>query len=121
VRDSGNFEVVSPNDLAEELTAKVDQYMAAGASAVWVRYPKTREIHIFGPGGTARTLGEKEILEDEEVIPGFSIAVLSTLFNSRIQQTSTRMARPGRTVSRADSNEGTKEGCVQLLPKRASF
>ena len=36
------IEVVSPTDLAEDLTQKVKQYLAAGAKAVWVFYPKPR-------------------------------------------------------------------------------
>jgi len=73
------IEVVSPNDLAEELSAKIDQYREAGVSAVWVLYPKTREVHVFSRAGMARTIGEKETLEDKDVVPGFSIPV-SVLF-----------------------------------------
>jgi Uma2 family endonuclease len=69
------IEVVSPNDLAEDLARKVDQYLASGARSVWVLYPKTREVHIFGPGSAARTLGEQELLGDDVLFPGFSVSV----------------------------------------------
>ena len=38
--------VVSPSDTAEDLNRKIGQYLAAGASAVWVAYPKTSQIHV---------------------------------------------------------------------------
>ncbi len=40
------IEVVSPTDLAEDLARKVDQYLAAGAQAVWVLYPNVKSIPI---------------------------------------------------------------------------
>ncbi len=74
------IEVVSPNDLAEELAIKVDQYLVAGASAIWVIYPKTREVHVFQHDRTNRLLVEHDALEDQKLIPGFSMLV-NTLFD----------------------------------------
>lgn len=72
------IEVVSPTDLAQELTHKVDQYLAAGTKAVWVIYPKSREIQVFRPG-SARVARGDERLDEPELLPGFSVPV-SSLF-----------------------------------------
>jgi Uma2 family endonuclease len=67
------IEVVSPTDLAEELTVKVKQYLAAGAKAVWVFYPKTREVQVFRADGRSFVRDESAILEEPDVLPGFSL------------------------------------------------
>jgi len=67
------FEVVSPTDLAEELTQKVKQYLAAGAKAVWVFYPKTHEVQVFRAHASSLVRREPEILEEPGVLPGFSL------------------------------------------------
>lgn len=68
-------EVVSPSDLAEELTHKVEQYLVAGAKSVWVIYPKTREVHVFRAAGVTVLRGADAVLEDQEYLPGFSLPV----------------------------------------------
>ena len=40
-------EVVSPNDSAEELEEKLDDYRKAGVPLVWVIYPKARKARVF--------------------------------------------------------------------------
>ena len=67
------IEVVSPTDLAEDLTQKVKQYLAAGAKAVWVFYPKTREVQVFRADGGNFFRREHETLEDPDLLPGFSL------------------------------------------------
>jgi len=67
------IEVVSPTDLAEDLTQKVKQYLAAGSKAVWVFYPKTREVQVFHADGGSFFRRERETLEDPDLLPGFSL------------------------------------------------
>jgi Uma2 family endonuclease len=67
------IEVVSPTDLAEELTQKVKQYLAAGSKAVWVFYPKTREVQVFRASGGSSVRHEDEMLEEPDILPGFSL------------------------------------------------
>ena len=67
------IEVVSPTDLAEGLTQKVKQYLAAGGKAVWVFYPKTREVQGFRADGGSFVRREHEALEDHDLLPGFSL------------------------------------------------
>jgi Uma2 family endonuclease len=76
------IEVVSPTDLAEELTQKVKQYLAAGAKAVWVFYPKTREVQVFRADGGSFVRREHERLEDHDLLPGFSLD-LKSVFDQR--------------------------------------
>ena len=73
------IEVVSPNDSAQELSRKVEQFLAAGTKRIWVFYPKTREVHCFSPDGTCRILRGNNVLKDDDLLPGFSI-IVSTLF-----------------------------------------
>lgn len=71
-------EVVSPGESAQDLAEKVRQYLAAGAHAVWVVYPKTREVHVFRRS-SASVLTQNDVLEAPELLPGFSVPV-SELF-----------------------------------------
>jgi Uma2 family endonuclease len=73
------IEVVSPNDMAGEVRAKVREYLAAGSAAVWVVYPSTREVIAHTPDGLARTYGPGTTLEMPELLPGFALAI-SELF-----------------------------------------
>jgi Uma2 family endonuclease len=71
------IEVVSPTDLAEDLTQKVKQYLAAGAKAVWVFYPKTREVQVFRADGSSFVRREHQTLEEPDLLPGFSLDLAS--------------------------------------------
>ena len=71
------IEVVSPNDLAEELKQKVKQCLDAGAKAVWVFYPKTREVEVFRADGSTFVRRENETLQQEDVLPGFALDLKS--------------------------------------------
>ncbi len=71
--------VVSPNDTAEELMRKVDQFLAAGTKCVWVIYPAERKVLAYEPNDQVRVLGEKKNLDAPELLPGFSLPV-SQLF-----------------------------------------
>jgi Uma2 family endonuclease len=71
-------EVVSPTNTAREIHQKISEYFAAGSKRVWVFYPEEREIYIHGPSGVTRLRGD-ELLEEPELLPGFSLKV-SSLF-----------------------------------------
>jgi len=71
------IEVVSPTDLAEDLTQKVKQYLAGGSKAVWVFYPKPREVQVFRADGAIFVRRESDTLEEPEVLPGFSLDLKS--------------------------------------------
>jgi Uma2 family endonuclease len=64
-------EVVSPNDLAEAVQEKIDDYLAAGVRLIWVIYPTQRTATVYSSTACVyvRKGGE---LSGEEVIPGFT-------------------------------------------------
>lgn len=64
-------EIVSPSDSAEEIQAKVSEYESAGVHQVWVVYPRTRTVVVHEGSGAARTLGVDDILDGDDVVPGF--------------------------------------------------
>lgn len=68
-------EIVSPSDTADEVRAKVSEYLAAGTTEVWVVYPRRRELVAHTPDGFARTYGPEATLTSTELLPGFSLAV----------------------------------------------
>lgn len=67
------LEVISPNDVAEDLNTKVTWYFAAGVRSVWVASPATRTIWVRHPDRQDRTFGAGDTVEDSVVFPGFSV------------------------------------------------
>jgi len=68
-------EVVSPNDLYEEVEAKVNEYLAAGVKLVWVVSPGSRTVLIRRPDDTCVLVRESGELSGENVVPGFACKV----------------------------------------------
>ncbi len=64
-------EVVSPNDSAEGLEEKLDDYKKARVPLIWVIYPKTRMARIFRLVGPTEDVAEDGELSGEDIIPGF--------------------------------------------------
>lgn len=74
-------EVISPDDTAYEVDAKVEEYLAAGVPVVWVVNPNARIVRVYrADGGTERLAGD-DILTIPELIPDFRcrVAELFTL------------------------------------------
>jgi Uma2 family endonuclease len=68
-------EVVSPDDRAEEVHAKVRDCLDAGTRQVWVLWPRQRTVTVYIPDGAARELTSRAPLEGGEVLPGFTATV----------------------------------------------
>lgn len=68
-------EVVSPNDLFQEVLAKKDEYLAAGVRLVWLLDPHTRVLLAFRPGSPPAEYRPGDELTAEDVLPGFRCAV----------------------------------------------
>lgn len=68
-------EVVSPNDLYEEVEKKVAEYRSAGVRLIWVISPTARTVLIRRPDGSAAEVGESGELSGEDVVPGFRCRV----------------------------------------------
>jgi Uma2 family endonuclease len=72
-------EIVSPNDNAVDLRELIDLYFAAGARLVWVVYPMFKTVEVYRADDTGIVLRAKDMLDGENVLPGFS-APVSDLF-----------------------------------------
>ncbi len=68
-------EVVSPEDTAAEIDAKVQEYLVAGTRMVLVVQPRTRTVTMYRPDGAARVLRSSEVMGGEDVLPGFTLRV----------------------------------------------
>jgi Uma2 family endonuclease len=68
-------EVVSPNDSADELEEKLDDYQKAGVPLVWVVNPTSRTVMVYRGDGSVSRLRESDDLSGEDVIPGFRCPV----------------------------------------------
>jgi Uma2 family endonuclease len=68
-------EVVSPNDLIEELDEKVAEYLRAGVKLVWVVRPGVHAVQVFRADGSESWLRASDELSGEDVIPGFRCRV----------------------------------------------
>lgn len=78
------IEVVSPNDLAENLEERISDYLGAGVPLIWVLYPSTRKLYVIRGDGSARWIGVDGQLEGESVVPGFSLR-LGDLFDGLVE------------------------------------
>jgi Uma2 family endonuclease len=68
-------EVLSSCITAYALSLKVEDYLRAGVSLVWVIDPRARTVHVHRREGTGTILRENDELTGEEVIPGFRCRV----------------------------------------------
>jgi Uma2 family endonuclease len=78
-------EVVSPHDRASDVHDKVHQYLASGTLLVWVLWPTTQSVSIFGQNGMRDELDPRGELDGGDVLPGFRVRV-ADLFNIRTKR-----------------------------------
>jgi Uma2 family endonuclease len=76
------IEVMSPNDRAEDVQEKVEEYLSAGCERVWVVQPLTKTVTVHRPGGDAHTyhLGESLTSADAAFDVGGFALPLGELF-----------------------------------------
>ena len=68
-------EVLSPGDTRREVDEKVEDWLEAGARAVWVINPKRRSVSVYRPASDVTRLSEADELDGGEVVPGFRCKV----------------------------------------------
>ena len=68
-------EVLSPDDRAGEVLAKVRDWLQSGCRRVWVVDPRTRTVSIYRSPSEIVVLSESDTLTDEELLPGFALPV----------------------------------------------
>lgn len=68
-------EVVSPNDLSEEVDEKRDEWLAAGVRLVWIVSPARRTVRVHRADGGYDFLRAADTLTAPDVLPGFACPV----------------------------------------------
>jgi Uma2 family endonuclease len=68
-------EVVSPSDTVYEVEEKVEDWLAAGTTLVWIVNSRKRTVTIYASNQQPRVLNESDLLRGEDVIPGFEYPV----------------------------------------------
>ena len=66
-------EVVSPNDLADEVNEKRIEWLEAGAQLVWVIHPVQQTIHAYRADGTVTLFRRTDTLTADPVLPDFRV------------------------------------------------
>jgi Uma2 family endonuclease len=66
-------EVKSPSNTLAEILEKIAAYLAAGVSLVWLVRPEQQTVTIFRQDGPERVLGIGDVLDGEDVLPGFRL------------------------------------------------
>jgi Uma2 family endonuclease len=74
-------EVRSPTDPDLNVREKVRLYREAGVPLLWWVYPDERAVEVYRFGGLVATLREGDVLDGEDVLPGFTMPV-SEIFSS---------------------------------------
>ena len=72
-------EVLSPDDRAGKVQAKIDDWLAAGTLLVWVIDPRRRVARVHRADGSVSELTEQEYLVGENVLPGFTLSLARVL------------------------------------------
>jgi Uma2 family endonuclease len=70
-------EVLSPDDRATQVLAKVQDWLTAGCQRVWVIDPRIRSITVYRSLVETVVLGRDGVLADDELLPGFRLEVAS--------------------------------------------
>jgi Uma2 family endonuclease len=74
-------EILSPTERWSEVEEKVAEYLAGGARRVWLVEPRERRVIVRYPDRPPKVVGSDDILDGEDVVPGFALAV-AELFGS---------------------------------------
>ena len=72
-------EVLSPSDRRGDVRAKIKEYVFYSVSLVWLVDPETRTVMVYQGSMRGTELGDDDLLDGGDVLPGFSCKV-SDLF-----------------------------------------
>ncbi|HEX9895616.1 MAG TPA: Uma2 family endonuclease [Gemmatimonadales bacterium] len=68
-------EILSAPDRPAEVEEKVADYLGAGTRLVWVVDPRRRRVIVHRGANVPRVLGAGDVLDGEEVVPGFRLPI----------------------------------------------
>jgi Uma2 family endonuclease len=75
-------EIVSPSNRGPELVRKVELFIANGTRLAWIINAERRLVSIYRPGQDPETLVDPEVLDGEDVLPGFVFEVRARIFDN---------------------------------------
>jgi len=67
------IEVVSPNNLANEVMVKIEDYFLAGVERVWVIYPEIAKLYDYDSPASVRILTADQLVEGGDILPGLRV------------------------------------------------
>lgn len=73
------IEVTSPYDKPGQMKRKRAFYMEAGVPLVWWADPERQTVLVHRPGRPVESLGIGDVLDGEDVLPGFRLPVADVL------------------------------------------
>jgi Uma2 family endonuclease len=68
-------EVISPNDRYSEVDEKIGEYLEHGTRMVLIVDPRRQTVAVHRPGQPVRVLGVDDMLDGEDVVPGWTMPV----------------------------------------------
>jgi Uma2 family endonuclease len=68
-------EVRSPTDRSGDVDEKLARYRSAGVPLIWWVDPRHRTVAVYRHGVLAAELGEDDVLDGEDIVPGFRLPV----------------------------------------------
>lgn len=68
-------EVISPSQTGPSIEVKVAIYLAAGVRLVWAIDSARRTVHVRRADGTELLLSVEDVIDGEDVLPGFRLPV----------------------------------------------
>ncbi len=77
------IEVISEGNSAEDVLAKVREYLVAGARLVWAIFPVAEQVYVYSSPTSVRVLTRADSLDGGDVVPGFALA-LAELFGEPV-------------------------------------
>jgi Uma2 family endonuclease len=74
--------VLSESNTTEEINQKLREFFGSGTRLAWVIDPRRRTVAVYhGPGDPTRILEVADILNGEQVVPGFTMPVTDLFRN----------------------------------------
>lgn len=68
-------EILSPRDTIEDINEKIDAYLAAKVSIIWIIDPYRRTVTVYQPESEPELFNVRDELSAEPHLPGFRISV----------------------------------------------
>ena len=68
-------EILSPSDKQEEITEKIEAYLACGVALVWIIEPKLQTVTVYRPDAKPQLFNVTQTLDASPHLPGFRLPV----------------------------------------------